>query len=50
MDFLAQRSHWHLDELMLQCAWPFSKLASVLLQLEFKGLLRQKPGQQVERC
>ena len=39
-----------LDDLLFRCQWPLSKLASILLQLELKGLLRQKPGQLIEAC
>lgn len=50
MDCLSQQGVMGLDALLIKCGWPFSKLAAVLLQLEFKGLLRQKPGQLVEAC
>jgi DNA processing protein len=50
MSFFEIQFSWRLDDLMLSLEWPFSKLAAVVLQLEFKGLLCQKPGQQVERC
>jgi DNA processing protein len=50
LSFFELQGSWRLDDLMLSIAWPFSRMAAVILQLEFKGLLRQKPGQQVERC
>ena len=39
-----------LDELSLKCQKPIAVLASLLLQLELKGVVRSTGGKKFERC
>jgi DNA processing protein len=40
----------HMDELMLKSQWTLNKLATVLLQLEFSGLVKPLPGKRFQLC
>ena len=41
---LRQSSEWHIDDLSWQSQIPMGRLASVLLNLEFRGYVRSLPG------
>jgi DNA processing protein len=38
----------HMDDLMLKSDWTLNKLATVLLQLEFNGLIKPLPGKRFQ--
>jgi len=48
VEFIKARQRAELDVLALECKIPTSKLTTILLQLELKGLLRPLPGKQFE--
>ncbi|MGA0555175.1 DNA-processing protein DprA [Larkinella sp. VNQ87] len=43
-----QQADWHLDELSWRSQIPLGKLASLLLNLEFKGIIRSLPGKKYQ--
>ena len=45
-DLLANQERMHLDELALQASLPTHEVASSLLSLELKNLIRPLPGKQ----
>jgi DNA processing protein len=44
MENLIEEQEMNLNLLSLKCAMPISKLSATLLDLEFKGLVKSKPG------
>jgi DNA processing protein len=40
----------HMDELMVQSNWTMNKLSTVLLQLEFNGMIKPLPGKRFQLC
>ena len=45
---LRQQTHWHIDELSWRSQMAMGKLASLLLNLEFKGVVRALPGKKYQ--
>lgn len=43
-ELLQQKEQVNIDDIALHCAWPQSKLAIVLLEMEMKGVLLALPG------
>lgn len=43
-----QQADWHIDELSWRSQVPVSKLSSLLLNLEFKGIIRSLPGKKFQ--
>ena len=43
-----QQTDWHIDELSWRSQTPVGKLASLLLNLEFKGIVRSLPGKKYQ--
>ncbi|RRB18430.1 DNA-protecting protein DprA [Larkinella knui] len=48
MSLFRQQPEWHIDELSWQTQIHLGKLASLLLNLEFKGILRTLPGKKYQ--
>jgi DNA processing protein len=47
---IRQNMHTHFDDLLNYFEWKSSKLASVLLQLEFSGVIKSLPGKMYRLC
>ncbi|WP_229310936.1 DNA-processing protein DprA [Larkinella soli] len=45
---LRKQPHWHIDELSWRSGMPVSRLASLLLNLEFQGVVRSLPGKKFQ--
>src|SRR5690606_39621656 len=43
-ELLQEKEQVNIDDIALHCAWPQSKLAIVLLEMEMKGVLLALPG------
>lgn len=48
-DYLSGKEREHLDRIALDCKIPTFKVASILLQLELKGIIRPLPGKWFQR-
>ena len=47
---LLQGEIQNIDQLSLQCSFTMSKLSSILLDLEFKGMVQSLPGKMYKAC
>jgi DNA processing protein len=50
VDLIKAKGKLHIDELCVQSKWPQGKVAGLLLNMEFSGVVRSLPGKVYEVC